>query len=150
VDEAGQLASCAVQARGKQYQARGTKAGALAPWIVLIEAALTAADLTVESASVERLLTVFAKHHPSAMYSRDRYVLQVVMPGSSPDEALRKVLTSWRRSVLAAGLAGFKLVRAEVMTPDELEAEAASRSDLHWERSYAAAGRPRGVEAPPA
>lgn len=127
----------------------------MAPWIVLIEAALIASDLAVEAASVERLLAVFAAHRPSAMYSRDRYVLQVVMPGSSPDDALRKVLIRWRRSVMAAGLAGFKLVRAEVMTPDELEAEAISRPDLHWERWQAAAagagaGQPRGAEAPPA
>ena len=102
----------------------------MAPWVVLIEAALSTPTLTVECSAVEQLLAAFAADNPSAMYSRDRYVLQVVAKASSPDGALRKVVTRWRHVVMVAGLASYKLVRAEVMTLDEFVAETVSRSDI--------------------
>ena len=112
----------------------------LAPWVVLIEAALSAPTMTVEWSAVEELLAGFASDSPSAMYSRDRYVLQVVTNASSPDGALRKVVGRWRQVVMVAGLARYRLVRAEVMTLEELAAESASRTDLHpvyWRRGVA-------------
>ena len=82
------------------------------------------------------------------MLCHNRYVLQVLSDASQADEAIRQVLAKWRRSVLALGLSRFSLVRAEVMTLEELEAEASSQPDIVQDRCWYGLPADRGRALP--
>jgi hypothetical protein len=109
----------------------------MASWVVLVEA-VASPDTEVDRAGIERLLLCFEDARPGALYAPDRYVLQVLVDVALPDDAVRMVLGRWRRTVLAVGLAGCRLVRAEVMTLAELLEEGRSRTDLWVEHAQSA------------
>src|SRR5207253_20434 len=55
--------------------------------------------------------------------SPDRYAVQLTVRGDGPEPALIESIHRWRLAVAGAGLPPWPLVRAEVKTPAELEAE---------------------------
>jgi hypothetical protein len=98
-------------------------------WIVVLELEAGPGDV-VELARLDGLLGSLAEFEPSALYSSDRYAVQLVLPVGGPAEAV----TMATETVLeAAGRAGLPdcIVRAQAMTPAELATEiATSEGDL--------------------
>ncbi len=92
-------------------------------WIVLVEAATATPEAAVDPTAVESLLTFFADESPAGLYAPDRYALQVWKVAERAELALTDVLRRWRLAAAEAGLGGCRLVRAELMTPAELDAE---------------------------
>jgi hypothetical protein len=94
-------------------------------WIVLLEAAPEETDggPAVCLSDVEEFLGMLADYAPSALYAPDRYAVQITVPAGDPQRALAAGVDRFHLAVSASGLPGWPLVRAEVKTPAELEAE---------------------------
>ena len=91
-------------------------------WVVLVEAELDEGGV-IELPALERLLGLLCDHSPSALWCVDRYAVQVVVSAASPEAALVSGLSMWRQAVDRLDLPAWRLVRAEIKTPAELEAE---------------------------
>lgn len=91
-------------------------------WVVLVEAELDEGQI-LELRQLEGLLGMLCDHGPSALWSPDRYAVQLVVSGASPEAALVSGLSTWREAVARLDLPAWRLVRAEIKTPAELEAE---------------------------
>ena len=93
-------------------------------WVVLLEAA---GDDGAGAMGSDQIVTLLTALNPGpwggALQSPHRYALQVTTTGSSPAEALIDVLSRWADAVRGFGLPGWKVVRTEVFTPEELERE---------------------------
>lgn len=92
-------------------------------WVVLVEAEREAAATVLAVEQLEHLLELLGDHSPSGLWSVDRYALQFVLEAPSPEAALITGLGQWREASARAGLAAWSLVRVELKTPAELEAE---------------------------
>ena len=92
-------------------------------WVVLVEAELEDGAGAIGLGQLERLLGLLCEHSASGLWSLDRYAVQLVVPGSSPEAALVAALSQWRRAVGRLDLPEWRLVRAEIKLPAELEAE---------------------------
>ncbi|MCU1450603.1 MAG: hypothetical protein JWP02_2773 [Acidimicrobiales bacterium] len=93
-----------------------------AEWVVVLEVA-SEPDAEVGPADIERMLNCLADHYPSGLHADDRYALQLVVEGPAPDKALTDALELWRRALRCCGLPARPVVRAEIKTPEELDAE---------------------------
>jgi hypothetical protein len=117
-----------------------------ADWVVLLEADRGGGDvLGIEG--LELLLEALADHSPHGLYSVDRYALQVVMVARSPADALAAATGEWRRATTELALPAWLLVRAEVKTPAELEAEHRAEADSLDGSASSSAGAPTSEEA---
>jgi hypothetical protein len=88
-------------------------------WVVLLEVQTTA---QLELEAVEAVLANLADRFPSALYSPERCAVQfLVEDADGPDVALADGIAIWRAA--ARDFPDGDLVRAEVKTPAELEAE---------------------------
>jgi len=94
-----------------------------AAWIVLLEAADERSGSVIDRAALDRLAAAWAEVTPTALYSPDRYAVQVEVRAAGPTEALATAIGSWEKAVEASGAPRWNVVRAEVITPEELEAE---------------------------
>jgi hypothetical protein len=92
-------------------------------WVVLLEVERREGTGVLTLDHLDRLLTLLADHSPSGLWSSDRYGVQVVVPLATPDAALAAALSWWRQAVDELRLPAWRLVRAELKTPAELEAE---------------------------
>lgn len=92
-------------------------------WIVLLEAADTNGGSTIDPTSFDRLLSSWARSAPTALYSPHRYALQLPMTAADPPIALSSAISRWKDALRRSGLPEWDLVRAEILTPDELEQE---------------------------
>jgi hypothetical protein len=94
-------------------------------WIVLLEAAPEEGDdaTAVGLTGLEEFLGLLADWAPSALYAPNRYAVQVTIHESEPHTALAIGVDRFRGAVAGSGLPVWPLVRAEVKTPAELEAE---------------------------
>jgi diguanylate cyclase (GGDEF)-like protein len=92
-------------------------------WVVLLEAAKPPFGAALDSACLYRLLETVSGVRPVVLYSADRYALQLQVVASSPTEALALALSRWSDAVQTLGTPVWELVRAEVMTRDELDLE---------------------------
>jgi len=91
-------------------------------WVVLLEVAcVPGARLTVET--VEALLRHLADRYPSALHAPDRCALQFLVDADGPDRALASGVALWAPAAEAVGFPPAEVVRAEVKTPAELDAE---------------------------
>ena len=95
----------------------------LKEWTVLLEAADTVGVSTIEPESFRRLVESWAVSAPTALYSPSRYALQVTLEASDPPSALSLALSLWKDALRRAGVPEWELVRAEILTPEELEQE---------------------------
>lgn len=106
-------------------------------WVVLVEAELEQGAGAIEMEQLERLLELLSERGATGLWSVDRYAVQLLVPTTSPDAALATALSEWREAVGRLHLPHWRLVRAEVKTPAELEAEYLSTA----EGAHESAGR---------
>jgi diguanylate cyclase (GGDEF)-like protein len=92
-------------------------------WIVILEA--TSSTSPIDREAVRRLVHAVAAMRPGALYSTDRYALQVYAGGETPTQALATALHRWHQEVSRIGgeFGGCTLARVEVLTPEEYELE---------------------------
>src|SRR5438270_2600368 len=118
-------------------------------WVVLLEVAC-AEPGPLAVAELESLLGRLADRHPSALQASDRYALQFLVEGDDADRALGDGVSLWRQAARDIGVPDDGVVRAEVETAAELEAECSHEehgpSGCADERALAAADEPtRGL-----
>jgi hypothetical protein len=92
-------------------------------WVVLLEAAPENGDAALELTALEDFLGALADCGPSALYAADRYAVQLRILGLDPHDVLGEGVRRWRAAAAEAGLPPWDLVRAEVKTLAEHEAE---------------------------
>lgn len=92
-------------------------------WVVLLEAADERSGTPIDRASLDRLASTWAGVKPTALYSPTRYALQAHVRAPDAPRALASVIAWWQDALRATGLPAWELIRAEIMTPAELEAE---------------------------
>jgi GGDEF domain-containing protein len=97
-------------------------AGRGTDWIVLLEAC-SGDRSTIDARRFHRLVASFGPVAPATLFSPDRYVLQLVVRAVDTVSALSTAIARWQRALRRCDLPHWPLVRAEVMTPAELEAE---------------------------
>ncbi len=93
-------------------------------WIVLLEAAdVRTATSTIDASRFRQFLRAWGTPAPAALYSPERYALQLQINAIDHGTALSAAIRQWRDAVARAGLPEWELVRVEIMTPDEQERE---------------------------
>lgn len=92
-------------------------------WIVLLEASDERGRSTIDASSFRRLVSSWPGPGPTALYSPNRYALQVPVRAFNPPSALSSAMWLWKDVLRRTGLPDWQLVRAEIVTPDELERE---------------------------
>jgi diguanylate cyclase (GGDEF)-like protein len=111
-------------------------------WVVLLEAADEREGSTLERASFAKVVSSWAGPTPTILYSPDRYAVQVSVRAANPPLALSSAVALWKDALRRAGLPEWQLLRAEIVTREELrhELEAAA---------WAEVGAHARLEAPP-
>ena len=90
-------------------------------WVVLLEVAADSTGAVPTRRQVEALLGALnAGYVGGALHCPDRYAMQVRATGSGPLEALSDVLGRWAETVVQLDLPTGRVVRTEVLTPEEL------------------------------
>lgn len=94
-----------------------------AEWVVLLEITDERKGSTIDPLSFARLVCSWATPIPTTLYSPKRYALQVALRATDAPLALSAAISLWKDAVRRSGLPEWQLVRAEIMTPEELEEE---------------------------
>lgn len=94
--------------------------------MVLLEAADESPGGGIDAVAFRRMVAAWASTPPAALYSATRYALQVSVGGHDPQEALATALGLWSDALGRVGLPAWRLVRAEIMTPEEFERDLAT------------------------
>jgi diguanylate cyclase (GGDEF)-like protein len=89
-------------------------------WVVLLEVADEDGE-GIDRATFARLADFWTDARANALYSPSRYALQVSVQAPNPAGALSAALLRWQDALRHSGLPEWKLVRAELVTPQELE-----------------------------
>jgi GGDEF domain-containing protein len=92
-------------------------------WIVLLEAVATDEAGIIDRPGLERMLASWPCPAPTTLFSESRYALQLPVRAVSPPAALSYALCLWEDAVRVSRLPLWHLVRAEVVTPQELTRE---------------------------
>lgn len=93
-------------------------------WVVLLEAAgEMTAGTAVDPSTLGRIVAPWASPAPVTLYSADRYALQLKVSAETPHAALASAMGLWQDALRRTALPDWELVRAEVVTPEELEHE---------------------------
>lgn len=92
-------------------------------WIVLLEAANERGASTIDPVSFGQMVSSWATPAPTILYSPDRYALQVAVTAPNAASALASAMSRWTDALSRNGLPIWDLVRAEILTPEELENE---------------------------
>ncbi len=92
-------------------------------WLVLLEAEDTAERSTIDPSSFARLVSSWATPVPTTLYTPTRYALQVAVTATDAPSALSAAISRWKDCLRRTALPEWPLVRAEIMTPEELEQE---------------------------
>jgi diguanylate cyclase (GGDEF)-like protein len=100
-------------------------------WIVMLEAAGEPGGPGMDRHTFRRLLALWPSPAPTTLYSPDRYALQLPVFAADASSALSSAMSSWAEALHRAEVPKWDLVRAEVLTPAELERdlEAAEAAD---------------------
>lgn len=115
-------------------------------WVVLLEAAgEMTGGVAVDPMTLGRIVAPWASSAPVTLCSSDRYALQLKVWAESPHAALASAMGLWRDALRRTDLPDWELVRAEIVTPEELEHELRAAEQA----GYAAAGYvpPRNEDA---
>lgn len=101
-------------------------------WVVLLEAADESGLSSVDADSYAKLVSSWAVSVPTTLYSPNRYAMQVIVGAGDAPTALGMALSQWKDALMRATMPEWELVRAEVLTPRELELElrAAEQCDM--------------------
>ncbi len=94
-------------------------------WAVVLEWESPGDGHRIELDSVEDLVDGLADWHPSALYSPARYAIQIELVARHATEALAAAHHRHGRACRQLGIAAWVLVRAEVLTRQELTASQA-------------------------
>lgn len=78
---------------------------------------------TIDVRRFRSLVASFGPAPPTTLFSPDRYALRLEVRAPDTVSALSTAVTSWKRALRRCDLPDWQLVRAEIMTPAELEAE---------------------------
>jgi GGDEF domain-containing protein len=97
-------------------------AGGGTDWIVLLEVS-GGNRSTIDARRFHGLVASFGPVAPATLFSPDRYALQLAVRAHDAVSALSTAIDRWHRALRRCDLPDWQLVRAEVMTPAELEAE---------------------------
>jgi diguanylate cyclase (GGDEF)-like protein len=92
-------------------------------WLVLLEAADKREGSTIDPSSFARLVSSWAAPVPTTLYSPSRYALQIAVRATDALSALSIAISLWKECLRRSQLPEWPLVRAEIMTPEELEQE---------------------------
>lgn len=91
-------------------------------WVVLLEAAADRSSSEITTDDVAMLLGALKPGvHGVALHCADRYALQITTRAATPAEALAGVLGRWAIALAELGFPTWPVVRAEVLTPEELQ-----------------------------
>ena len=96
-------------------------------WVVLLEAADEEGRTPIDVASFSRLIDSLVEVTPTTLFSPGRYAVQFSVVAASAPLALSSALWNWAKAVRGAGLPDWELVRAELITPEELERDIRAR-----------------------
>lgn len=94
-----------------------------AEWVILLEVADGVGSSTLDPESLRRMVASWPGAAPTILYSPNRYALQVTVRAADPPTALSNALSLWTDALRRAPLPAWDLVRAEIVTPEELEHE---------------------------
>lgn len=97
-----------------------------AEWVVLLEVADDDGLGGIDRSGFSRLIESWADASPTTLYSPSRYVVQVSVKAATPALALSEALLRWKNALRRTRLPEGVLVRAELVTPDQLEREIAA------------------------
>lgn len=90
-------------------------------WVVVLEfSAVGQRESQPTIAEIVALLESLGSCDPVSLYDPERYAVQIRVEGSTAARALGRALAKHERAAASLGLAELPLVRADVMTPDEL------------------------------
>lgn len=88
-------------------------------WVVLLEAAADANASLLDIGTVQRMLRAMGDEDGVALHAPDRVAVQVPVHAADVAVALSAVLERWRLASVESVPAGWDVVRAEVLTPEE-------------------------------
>lgn len=91
-------------------------------WIVQLEATSTEHTGPIDRGSVAHLLGALGAH-PVGLHTPGRCLVQLRIASDSPAEALGAALARWEEAFQALGRPPWRIVRTDVLAPDELERE---------------------------
>ena len=92
-------------------------------WVVLLEATSAPPSGGLDHQTLTRLLQAVEDAEPIALHSPNRYAVQLKIRAENPGDALASALSRWTEATRSVGAPTWEVVRAEVMTKEELEHE---------------------------
>jgi hypothetical protein len=95
------------------------RAVAFREWVVLLESASHDDAPLIDIATVHAVLGALGDEEAVALHGGDRVSVQVRQRAADPAIALSRILDRWRDTAVPLMPAGWDVVRAEVLTPDE-------------------------------
>lgn len=93
----------------------------MAPWVVLLEAARGPDSAPVDAPDVRELLAELGG--AVGLHCPDRYAVQLELAATNQAEALYSAMSRWDEAVVRRSLPRWRLVRTEVLTPEEFDVE---------------------------
>ena len=88
-------------------------------WIILLEAAPDGDASLVDIGTVRLILSAMGDEAGVALHAPDRVAVQVRVQAADVALALSQALRRWRVAAAKSAPAGWHVVRAEVLTPEE-------------------------------
>jgi hypothetical protein len=98
-------------------------------YIIVVEYQAGGSEQAVEYDVVDALVEELRDWHPAALFSPERYALQLHVPAVGPTDALRQGLALHDRAVRGLGMPEPVLARIEVLTGREFDSQ--WRDDVH-------------------
>jgi hypothetical protein len=92
-------------------------------WVVILEAAPAVEASLIDIGTVRAVLRAMGDEDGVALHAADRMAVQVRIDGGDVALALSAALARWERLARKCVPPGWDVVRAEVLTPDELQKE---------------------------
>lgn len=114
-------------------------------WAVVLELAVPGGKGTIDFATVEALVEYLADWEPSALYDPHRYAIQVQLSAPDAESALVAAIQGHAKAAAALGISSLSLVRAEVLTAEEL---ATGQAGSGMGEIFATSGSPVGPGGP--
>ena len=111
-------------------------------WIVVLEASTGSTAAELDEATLSRLLEALSDARPIALYSADRYAVQLSVAAADPSDALDLAFERWSHAVATLRAPAWDVVRADVMSLVEfsLDLEIEQRRDDDGRRTTTAPG----------
>ncbi len=102
----------------------------LAEWVVVVEIALPSQGRRFDLAALEALIDVLGDRQPSALYSDDRYALQLHLKARSATDAVDSGICAHEMAAARIGFGALPLLRTEVISRGEFERSCQEQLDV--------------------